>query len=132
MTTYQDFVKAHVAQMPGKSPQARMKEVAAKWRELPASQKTSIAKPRAPSVIKGKGFFTDFVKGVSSVLSLVPGPIGTVARVVNIGTRLFGGGVVMTQPQIRAVAKQMHGGRIFTTAQEAFEEGRRMAQTIQR
>jgi len=106
--------------------------VAAKWRELPASQKTSIAKPRAQSVIKGKGFFTDFVKGVSSVLSLVPGPIGTVARVVNIGTRLFGGGVVMTQPQIRAVAKQMHGGRIFTTAQEAFEEGRRMAQTIQR
>jgi len=53
MTTYQDFVKAHVAQMPGKSPQARMREVAAKWRELPASQKTSIAKLRAASVIKG-------------------------------------------------------------------------------
>jgi len=131
MTTYQDFVKAHVAQMPGKSPQARMREVAAMWRELPASQKTSIAKPRTASIIKDKGFFTDFVKGVSSVFYFVPGPVGTVARVVNIGTRLFGGGV-MSKPQIRAVAKQMHGGRIFTTAQEAFEEGRRMAQSVQR
>jgi len=129
MTTYQNFVKAHVAQMPGKTPQARMREVAAKWRELPASQKTSSAKPRTATIIKGKGFFTDFVKGVSSVLSFVPGPVGTVARVVNIGTRLFGGGV-MSKPQVRAVAKQMHGGRIFTTAQEAFEEGRRMAESI--
>jgi len=92
---------------------------------------TSSAKPRTETVIKGKGFLTDFVKGVSSVLSFVPGLVGTVARVVNIGTRLFGGGV-MLKPQIRAIAEQMHGGRIFTSAQEAFEEGRRMAESVKR
>jgi len=108
-----------------------MREVAAKWRALPASQKTSSARPRTETVIKGKGFFTYFVKGVSSVLSFVPGPVGTVARVVNIGSRLFGGGM-MSKPQINAITRQMHGRRISSTAQEAFEEGRRMAEGVKR
>jgi len=134
MTTYQAFVKAHIAQMPGASPKERMRQVAAKWREVPASQKTSVAqhhvKHVTAKVIHGKGFFGDFVKGVSSILSHVPGPIGTVAGLVHTGAKLFGGtikGRGMTKTQITSVARQMHGGRIFTTGREAFMEGERMA-----
>jgi len=136
MTTYPAFVKANISKMPGTNPRERMRQVAQKWRDLPASQKTSIARPKAMhngKVMEGKGFLTDFIKGASSILSFVPGPVGTVAKVVNIGARLFGDGIAeqrLSAEQIRTIAKQLHGGAIFATKQAAFEEGKRLAEQL--
>jgi len=133
MTTYPAFVKAHISKMPGATPRERMRQVAQKWRDLPASQKTSSARPRpAGKVMEGKGFLTDFIKGASSILSFVPGPIGTVAKIVDIGTKMFGGAVTsrMSPAQIRTIAKQLHGGQLFATKQAAFEEGKRLAEQL--
>jgi len=136
MTIYQAFVKAKIAQIPGSTPRERMRQVAAKWRAVPALQKSSISRPHSAStqkIMKGKGFFTDFVKGVSGVLSFVPGPIGTVAKVVNIGSCLFDGSVAgagMIKPQITELARQMHDDRAFTSGQESYMEGKRMAEAM--
>jgi len=134
MTTYPAFVKANISKMPGATPRERMRQVAQKWRDLPSLQKTSSARPHtAGKVMEGKGFLTDFIKGASSILSFVPGPVGAVAKVVNIGAHMFGGAVTRMSPaQIRTIAKQMHGGQLFATKQAAFEEGKRLAEQLVR
>jgi len=120
--------------MPGSTPKERMIQVAEAWRVRSGVHtkptKHVVKKGRGLKTVKGSGFFTDFVKGVSSVLSFVPGPVGTVASIVNKGVRLLGGG--LSGAQINTLARSMHGGKLFTTKEQAYEEGRRLAADLAR
>ena len=83
---------------------------------------------------KGSGFFGDFISGVrkaigmvTSVTKFIPGPIGTVSRVVNIANNLITGGSIRVgrakSPITLAEMRTLHGGRIFKSRDEAENAG---------
>ena len=91
--------------------------------------KLKVHKPRGKRQAGG-GFFDSFISGVRKAIGMVtnvtrfiPGPIGTVSRVVNIANNLIPGGSIRVgrskSPITLAEMRTLHGGRIFASKDEA-------------
>lgn len=136
MSSYRAFVASNIRSMPGSTPQEKMRAVADAWRAQSGmgKGKKRVGK-RTKSTQTGEGFFSSLwdgikkaVKVVGPIASMIPGPVGTVAKVVTAGSKLLGNGLdsihdVPMTPQVRKHLKKIVGGRVLTSASQAEKMG---------
>lgn len=142
MTAWTDFVRANINAMPGATPQLRMKACAAAYK----GGKQGSGLKRGPSGsyhgegikrgrrkdLTGEGFFGDLwngikkaVKVVGPIASMIPGPVGMVAKAVTAGSKLLGNGLEAQHmpPRVKKHMRAMVGGSILQSAAQAEKFG---------